>query len=55
MRISIIQSGPATGRSVEVPALQPGGWVRFGVSANQTLFQNDYLATLTAPIPTHQH
>jgi inosine-uridine nucleoside N-ribohydrolase len=49
MRISIIQSGPATGRSIEVPENQPGGWVRFGVSADQALFQSDYLQTLSAP------
>ncbi|WP_163998822.1 nucleoside hydrolase [Pyxidicoccus caerfyrddinensis] len=51
VRIAIIQSGPSSGRTLEVGAHQGGRLVRFGISANQALFEDAFLNGLNTPIP----
>ncbi|MCY1015790.1 nucleoside hydrolase [Pyxidicoccus sp. MSG2] len=51
VRIAIVQSGPSSGRTLEVGAHQGGRLVRFGISANQALFEDSFLNGLNMPIP----
>ncbi len=51
VRIAVIQTGPSSGRTLEVGAQLGGRLVRFGVSANQVLFEDAFLNGLNTPIP----